>query len=185
MYHPNTKLKWIGPSTGFGVIATRFIPKGTVMWLPDSLDLVLTQNQVDQMNPEIRNRFRLHAYINNLGNWVLPWDHAKYVNHSCEANVMSSDHGFELCVRDIPEGAEITNDYSQFGLAQDEEFACSCGAKRCRTQIRSVEEEGHMDSCSHLIEETYPTILVVQQPLSFLFEQHPFLKTRLRPLSQQ
>ena len=32
MIHPSTELRFINDEIGYGVVATRFIPKGTIVW---------------------------------------------------------------------------------------------------------------------------------------------------------
>lgn len=38
MIHPNTELKFISNQVGYGVVATSFIPAGTITWVLDKLD---------------------------------------------------------------------------------------------------------------------------------------------------
>ena len=40
MIHPSTELKYVSPEIGIGVVATEFIPKGTITWALDPLDQV-------------------------------------------------------------------------------------------------------------------------------------------------
>jgi hypothetical protein len=37
MIHPWTELRFINDSIGYGVFATQFIPKGTIVWALDDL----------------------------------------------------------------------------------------------------------------------------------------------------
>jgi uncharacterized protein len=53
MYHPDTKLQWMGERTGHGVVAKAFIPRGTIVWLPDSLYKVLSQAKVRLLAPQV------------------------------------------------------------------------------------------------------------------------------------
>ena len=41
MIHPHTELRFINEQMGFGVFATQFIPKGTIIWALDELDQIL------------------------------------------------------------------------------------------------------------------------------------------------
>jgi hypothetical protein len=41
MMFPHTKLRYINDQIGFGVFATKFIPKGTITWALDELDQIL------------------------------------------------------------------------------------------------------------------------------------------------
>ena len=38
------------------------------------------------------------------------------MNHSCNPNVLASDLGFEIAIRDILPGEKMTNDYANLGL---------------------------------------------------------------------
>ena len=50
MIHPHTELKFVHEQIGHGVVATRFIPKGTVTWVQDELDRVFTSASIDGLN---------------------------------------------------------------------------------------------------------------------------------------
>ena len=41
MIHPDTELRFINREIGFGVVATRLIRRGTIIWVRDELDQVL------------------------------------------------------------------------------------------------------------------------------------------------
>ncbi len=45
MIHPHTEIKFINKEVGYGVVATDFIPKGTITWVLDKLDREFTQNE--------------------------------------------------------------------------------------------------------------------------------------------
>jgi hypothetical protein len=38
MVHPDTELRFVGAPIGFGVVATRLIPRGTITWVRDRFD---------------------------------------------------------------------------------------------------------------------------------------------------
>jgi hypothetical protein len=40
LIHPDSELRFINPVMGYGLFATKTIPKGTVTWVGDPLDLV-------------------------------------------------------------------------------------------------------------------------------------------------
>lgn len=37
MIHPDTEVRFINPEKGYGLVATKFIPKGTITWVQDDL----------------------------------------------------------------------------------------------------------------------------------------------------
>ena len=51
MIHPDTELRFINDKIGYGVVATKFIPKGTITWVLDKVDRFFTPSQVIQMDP--------------------------------------------------------------------------------------------------------------------------------------
>lgn len=62
-----------------------------------------------------------------------PWNIAKYINHSCNANTELVDIDGEIwfvTTRKIKKGEEITTDYG-FDLEDFKNFPCKCGSKNC------------------------------------------------------
>ena len=51
MIHPNTKIEYINVQIGYGVFATHFIPKGTIVYVKDSLELEITHTSFLQHSP--------------------------------------------------------------------------------------------------------------------------------------
>ena len=54
MIHPSTELKYVSPEIGIGVVATEFIPKGTITWALDPLDQVFPPEEILNMKPFFR-----------------------------------------------------------------------------------------------------------------------------------
>ena len=46
MLHPHTELRFVNADIGHGIFATRFIPKGTAIWVQDNFDRVHTEAEV-------------------------------------------------------------------------------------------------------------------------------------------
>ena len=134
MIHPATELRYISPSIGFGVFATKFIPQGTIVYVQDALEIVLPANHplltADIYQPILDK----YSTVEKDGSRLLSWDIARYVNHSCQSNALSTGYGFEVATRDIEPGEEITDDYGQFNLPYD--MPCSCGHPNCRGSVR-------------------------------------------------
>jgi hypothetical protein len=124
MMHPSTELKFINADIGFGVFATEFLPAGTITYVQDSLDISLDENRYRQIVPPLKQSVDRYAFIDQKGNRVLCWDHAKYVNHCCHANTISTGYGFEIAIRDIAAGEQITDDYGMFNLTSGMEVVC-------------------------------------------------------------
>ena len=107
MVHPNSELRYINDQIGYGVVATRLIPRGTITWVGDVLDQVVTPAQIEQIAPTLRPLFEKYSWINGRGQSILCWDHARFINHSCEASCLSAGFDFEIAVRDILPGEEF------------------------------------------------------------------------------
>lgn len=116
MIHPDTKLEFISEDIGYGVVATKKIPAGTITWVLDKLDREFTQEQYKNLDPLYRQILDTYSYRNNKGNLVLCWDHGRYVNHSFKANCLSTAYDFEVAVRDIEPGEQLTDDYGYLNV---------------------------------------------------------------------
>jgi uncharacterized protein len=118
MIHPDTELQFISPEIGFGVVATKLIPKGTITWALDDLDQEFTPKQVARMTPRMKRMLDHYTYRNNKGNFVLCWDHARFVNHSFRSNCLSTCYDFEFAIRDILPGEQLTDDYGYLNITE-------------------------------------------------------------------
>jgi len=120
MIHPAAELKFINDTIGFGVVATELIPKGTMVWALDQLDRVFTESEYRQLvSTDMLHRAAVekYAYRDRHGSFIFCWDHGKYVNHSFFANCLGTIHEFEVAVRDIHAGEQLTDDYGTFNLS--------------------------------------------------------------------
>lgn len=118
MMHPDTQLKWISDEIGFGVVATRKIPKGTITWVQDDLDAVFSPDEPDNFKPLSRELLEKYSFRNSKGEHILCWDLSKYINHSFNSNCLSTAYNFELAIRDIQVGEELTDDYGYLNLTE-------------------------------------------------------------------
>ena len=134
MIHPHTRLAHVSDRIGFGVIATRAIPAGTIVWVPDPLDQRISIEEARRLGPLFQGALRHWTFWEETDDLILLWDHARYVNHSCDANCLGGGFDFELAVRDIAAGEELTDDYATFGYAI--ELPCACNTSQCRGWVR-------------------------------------------------
>ena len=116
MIHPHTELQFIGDEIGHGVVATRRIPAGTITWVLDPLDREFSPAQYRKMGPLYRAILDTYTYRNNKGNYVLCWDHGRFVNHSFKSNCLTTAYDFEIAVRDIEPGEQLTDDYGYLNI---------------------------------------------------------------------
>ncbi len=118
MIHPDTELKFINNEVGYGIVATKFIPKGTITWVMDKLDREFSPLQVEQMDELYKNILMKYTFRNNIGNFILCWDNARYVNHSFNSNCLTTAYDFEIAIRDIEAGEELTDDYGYLNITE-------------------------------------------------------------------
>lgn len=116
--HPDTELRFINEEMGYGVVAKKFIPKGTITWVQDELDQAFSPMQVEKMHPGTQRHIDKYSFRNQEGEFVLCWDLAKYVNHSFRSNCLSSAYNFEVAVRDIEIGEQLTDDYGYLNITE-------------------------------------------------------------------
>lgn len=116
MIHPKTELKHISNEIGYGVVATDFIPAGTITWVLDKLDREFSPIDFQLMEPIYQNILDTYTYRNNKGNYVLCWDNGRYINHSFNANCLTTAYDFEIAIRDIHPGEQLTDDYGYLNI---------------------------------------------------------------------
>ncbi|MFO0727865.1 MAG: SET domain-containing protein-lysine N-methyltransferase [Myxococcota bacterium] len=133
--HPDTDLRFVRPEIGVGIFATKLIPKGTITWVPDKLDTHFTPQQFAEMPPAMQKVVDRYSFVESNGDYVLCWDHARYMNHSCRPNVRALGELVDIAVRDIQPGEELTCDYAGFNMAED--FECRCGEPTCRGVLQT------------------------------------------------
>jgi len=129
MIHPHTELRFINEEVGHGVVATQLIPRGTITWVLDTLDRELSPHEVDAMEPAYQELIDIYAYRNGKGNFILCWDHARFVNHSFRSNCLTTAYDFEIAIRDIQPGEQLTDDYGYLNISSPFR-AASEGTKR-------------------------------------------------------
>ncbi len=122
MIHPDTELRFISAEKGYGIVATKFIPKGTITWVLDPLDRAFTPEEIKKLDPVYQDKLDTYSYRDHDGRFVLCWDNSKYINHSFHSNCITTAYNFELAVRDIQAGEELTDDYGYLNVT--EPFEC-------------------------------------------------------------
>lgn len=133
MIHPDTQLEFISPEIGYGIVATKFIPKGTVTWILDPLDQIFTPGKISKLHPFFQEKLNKYSYRDANGDFILCWDNSKFINHSFHSNCITTAYNFELAVRDIHPGEELTDDYGYLNVT--EPFACLPEPGTTRTMV--------------------------------------------------
>lgn len=170
MIHPKTELKYINDTVGYGVFAKEFIPEGTIVYVKDSLELVISPTDYLIQSNEMKEVIDKYSYIDEKGNRIISWDFAKYVNHCCNCNTISTGYGFEIAIRDIQQGEQITDEYGIFNL--DKPMQLECGEKKCRKVISAEDFDKYYKEWDEKIKKSIKKLFEVEQPLLPLIEEN-------------
>lgn len=162
MIHPDTELRFINDTIGYGVVATRFIPKGTITWVQDDLDKVYTSDDISRLNPIVVEHLEKYSFTNAKGQKVLCWDNARFVNHSFRPSCMSTAYDFEIAIRDIHPGEQLTDDYGYLNIEEPFEAEDEGTDRKIVYPDDILRYYREWDAA---IEANFGTIGVVSQPL--------------------
>jgi uncharacterized protein len=162
MIHPDTEVRWINEIVGYGVVATKFIPEGTITWVLDELDREFSPARVNDFSAPYKEIIEKYCYRNQHGNYVLCWDIARFVNHSFNSNCLSTPYDFEIAVRDIYPGEQLTDDYGYLNVNEPFE---GLGEGTERTVVYPDDLLKFSPLWDEQIRNTFPLILQNDQPL--------------------
>lgn len=168
MIHPHTELRFINEEIGFGVFATKLIPKGTITWALDELDQKLEPEFVNLTSSFCQKVLKKYAYRNQDGLYILCWDLGRYVNHSFHANCMGTAYEFEVAIRDIYPGEELTDDYGTLNI--EEPFACIPQEGTERKIVYPDDLLYYHEEWDHQVLEASRNFEQVEQPLCSLIK---------------
>ncbi len=164
MFHPHTELRFVSEAIGLGVFATRLIPAGTITWVQDALDQVINPASVPSLPALLRHNIDKYSFTDRRGKLILCWDHARFVNHSCDANCLTPGGAdFEIAIRDIQPGDELTDDYGALNL--DYPFHCLCNSATCRNEVRPHDALKLSDWWDARVAAVMAHVAQVEQPL--------------------
>lgn len=169
MIHPHTELRFINEKIGYGVVALKPIPQGTITWALDKLDRSFTPEQVQAMDELYQQVLDKYTYRNAEGNHILCWDNARFVNHSSNANCITTAYEFEIAIRDIAAGEELTDDYGYLNL--DEPFEVEPEAGSNRNVVYPDDLLRFYPEWDEKLLVAFPKILQVSQPLFQLLDK--------------
>ena len=169
MMHPDTEIQFVSEQVGVGVFATKLIPKGTIVWIKDELDLRLTEEFIESLGELQKADVYKYAYLESDGIYVLHWDHAKYMNHSFNPNCVDTAYNFQMAARDIQPGEQLTCDYGTLG--DDEEFECIPEEGTSRTKVTANDYLTYFEEWDEMARETFKYFNAVEQPLKYLIDK--------------
>jgi hypothetical protein len=166
--HPDTELRFINEKVGYGVVATKNIPEGTITWVQDDLDRIFYTSQVEKLHPKSLKMLDKYAFRNRFGDLVLCWDLAKYVNHSFNSNCFSTAYGFEIAIKDIEIGEELTDDYGYLNI--DEAFEPN-QEKSSRKKVYPDDLLNYHKEWDEILQKSIRKVEMVYQPLIELISE--------------
>lgn len=170
MIHPDTELRLIDDHIGYGVVASRPIPRGTIVWTLCRFDRIYTAAEAAALPAPYRALVEKFGYIDSAGRYVLCWDLGRYVNHGCEPAMLGLGADHEIAVRDIAAGEHLTCEYG--GLNLTAKLACRCGAPTCRGTIGGDDVLALWQEWDARVAAVLPLAARVAQPL-LPFVQEP------------
>lgn len=163
MIHPDTELRLINRGKGRGVVATSFIPKGTLTYVEDPLEIEIKEDDARLNDPRISKIIETYSYIKEDGSRIISWDNAKYVNHCCHCNTMSTGYGFEIAISDIEAGEEITDEYGLFNF--DDTLELNCKRSNCRENVNGNDINKYHSQWDQKVRSALQYFDIVYQPL--------------------
>lgn len=173
MIHPDTEVRFISKEKGYGVVATKLIPKGTITWVQDDLDQIFTKDQVKNLSPFIKKHLDIYSFTNKNGEMVLCWDNGKFVNHSFKPSCFSTPYDFEIAIRDIHPGEELTDDYGYLNV--EKPFKAIDENTERKTVYPDDILKFHKE-WDELIKENTPKVLEVRQALRELIPEKTWIE---------
>jgi hypothetical protein len=148
-----------------GLVATRAIPAGTVVWLPCPKCPRWSAGELAALPADRLARLDKWGHLLADGSLLLPCLGAHLMNHSCEANVLDLGLDFGVAVADIRDGEEVTCDYATFGEDSGWVMTCRCGTPSCRGRITTGTDPARDDRWRARIDAVLPALATVPQPL--------------------
>lgn len=96
---------------------------------------------------------------------ILCWDIGRFVNHSFKSNCLTTAYDFEIAVRDIQPGEQLTDDYGYLNIPEPFE-AMDEGTNR--TVVYPDDLVNFHEVWDAQIEKVFDKIITLDQPLKHL-----------------
>ena len=181
MMHPNSTAGYINPDKGMGVVATAPIPVGTIVYVYDSMEIVIGPDDPRLKISLYSHLFEHYSFSDSHGNQVMCWDHGRYMNHCCYSNTLAMPNGCNIVVRDIAAGEEITEDYALWRIVKSMPLVCQHA--NCRKEVGLTDNAMIADDCDVLITQaimqwrTVPQVMLPIIDEATITELDTFLHT--------
>jgi len=163
MIHPDTEIRLVSPEVGYGVFATKKIPMGTIVYVKDDLEIMISQEDYHKYSDSLKKVIDRYSYIDPEGYRIISWDFAKYTNHCCDPNTISTGYGFEIAIKDIEPEEQITDEYGIFNL--DKEIHLVCDKQNCRKVVCNEDFDKYYKEWDQKIIPSLKRVPFVHQPL--------------------
>ncbi|MGB3222690.1 MAG: SET domain-containing protein [Desulforhopalus sp.] len=162
MIHPDTEVRFIDNQKGKGLFAVRPIPCGTITWSLDPLDREIKPPELESYDPLYQEILLKYSFRNKRGNYIFCWDNCRYTNHSFNANCCLSPYDFQIAIKDIQAGEEVTDDYGYLNIIEPFEADAEGGD---RTFVYPDDLLRFSDMWDAQLTAAFSRIMQVEQPL--------------------
>jgi hypothetical protein len=162
MIHPDTEVRFIDNDKGYGLFATSGIARGTITWCFDALDREIQPAELASYDIIYQEILLKYSFRNKRGNYIFCWDNCRYTNHSFKANCCLAPYEFQIAIRDIQPGEEITDDYGYLNIIEPFEADGEGGDRTIVYPDDLLRFAGKWD---RQLAAAYPMIMRVAQPL--------------------
>ncbi len=115
---------------GLGLFAITSIPAGTIVCFECDRCKKRTEEDITKLPKKELEWVLNYEYKDKTGLFSDVCDKTiLFLNHSCNANTLYCDKGFDIVVKDIKKGEEATYDYRVF--YDQLNMICHCGEENC------------------------------------------------------
>lgn len=140
--HPDTSVLWLSDEAGYCVVATRRIPRGTVIWVLDRLDTVITREQAAAFGAIYRAVLERYGLRLDDGGWVLCWDDARLVREAERSSLRRVGGAGMVARYDLRPGDPLTVDAPDDELGQREAELATVAARTVSQPLLAFTEDG-------------------------------------------
>lgn len=168
MVHPDIELRFINETVGYGLVARRLIPRGSITWARDRLDRTFTSDEIDAM-PRVLQAVVGQVHVHRPTGLSHLLGHLAVHEPLVRAVIAAHGWDFEVAVRDIHPGEELTDDYATLNIERP--FECECGASECRATILPDDLVRHHARWDAQVRAVFPLLATVEQPLLHLVNE--------------
>lgn len=143
---------------------------GTIVYVKDEYEIMISQEEFANLKEPLRSIIDKYSYIDPEGYRIVSWDIAKYTNHCCDPNTISTGYGFEIAIRDIEPGEQITDEYGIFNL--EHTLSLFCDNPLCRKEVKPEDFDLLYEEWDRKIIPALKRIPYVAQPLYSLLDKN-------------